>query len=521
MQGKKDYQEKLFVSFRLSDHVPEHNFYRRLKEILDLNFLYALTKPYYGESGQKSIDPVVFFKLCLTGYLENIISDRDLMRRSSMRMDILYFLGYDIDEKLPCHSTLSRTRNLYGESVFDRVFTHILKMCVDMGMVSGHSQVIDSAPVKANASMGSLELKTPAQDLPSHLDLVRQENDIAEKQVVLSSEHSQASCVGSDVEFDVLKPNPGQKSKSKEKSSDKIKLSNKTHYNPNDPDARMSRKPGKATLLNYNANICTDTAHNVITDAKAYHADKNDNQNLKDIVNRTENRLDCLGLLWEDLFADGNYSSGENYAFLEARGLNGFIPLNGSYTGGHKNFIYVKEKDHWICPKGKIIPFVKITKNRNSRQRLYRGSTKLCAGCPVREACMGKKTKQKSISISYYREEYERTIARIKDRGPSKVKAIRQSSVEPVLGTLKEQMGLRQINTIGIDKANKCMQMAAGAYNLKKYLKFIGKTPVSMAGVVDQAKKGLQSAFLALKWPLWGEISYFKGQYQPVMLNCQ
>ena len=100
MQGKKDYQEKLFHNFQLSDRIPEENFYRCLRS--DLDFLYKLTKRYYGESGQKSIDPVVFFKLCLVGYLENIISDRKLISYCSMRLDILFFIGYDIDEKLPC-----------------------------------------------------------------------------------------------------------------------------------------------------------------------------------------------------------------------------------------------------------------------------------------------------------------------------------------------------------------------------------------------------------------------------------
>ena len=173
MQGKKDYQDKLFAHFQLSERVPKHNFYRRLKEVLDLNFLYPLTKEYYGESGQKSIDPVVFFKLCLVGYLENIISDRDLIVHSSMRLDILFFLGYDIDEPLPWHSTISRTRQLYPEKVFEQVFTEILAMCVEKGMVSGHTQAIDSAPVKANASMDSLELKVPKEDLEAHLNSIR------------------------------------------------------------------------------------------------------------------------------------------------------------------------------------------------------------------------------------------------------------------------------------------------------------------------------------------------------------
>ncbi|MCM4161735.1 IS1182 family transposase, partial [Antarcticibacterium sp. W02-3] len=79
MQGKKDYQEKLFTSFRLSDRIPKENFYRRLKEALNLDFLYPLTQKFYGGSGQKSIDPVVYFKICLVGYLENITTDRGVM----------------------------------------------------------------------------------------------------------------------------------------------------------------------------------------------------------------------------------------------------------------------------------------------------------------------------------------------------------------------------------------------------------------------------------------------------------
>jgi len=54
MQGKKDYQEKLFSNFQLSERIPENNFYRRLKSAMDLDFLYNLTKGYYGVSGRKS-----------------------------------------------------------------------------------------------------------------------------------------------------------------------------------------------------------------------------------------------------------------------------------------------------------------------------------------------------------------------------------------------------------------------------------------------------------------------------------
>src|ERR1700748_2234687 len=109
MQGKKSYQEKLFVNFQLSDHVPADNFYRRLKEQLDLRFIYKLTAEYYGTEGQKSIDPVVFMKLILVGYLENLNSDRRIINALRLRLDIRYFIGYNLDEELPWHGTLGRT----------------------------------------------------------------------------------------------------------------------------------------------------------------------------------------------------------------------------------------------------------------------------------------------------------------------------------------------------------------------------------------------------------------------------
>ena len=127
MQGKKHYAEKLFKQFQLSDRVPEDNFYRRLKGLLDLHWLYKAKKSYYGTEGQQSIDPVVFFKLMLIGYLENLGSDRRIINTVSLRLDMLFFVGYDIDEPLPWHSTLSRTRQLYGEDVFKQLFKEVLK----------------------------------------------------------------------------------------------------------------------------------------------------------------------------------------------------------------------------------------------------------------------------------------------------------------------------------------------------------------------------------------------------------
>src|SRR6188508_1129312 len=170
MQGKKKFTEKLFTHFQLSDRVPVENFYRRSKELLNLQWLYKSTKKYYGTEGQQSIDPVVFFKLMLIGYLENLGSDRRIINTVSMRLDMLFFIGYDIDEDLPWHSTLSRTRQLYGEEVFLELFRQVLKLCIDKGMVNGRRQAVDSAYIKANASLSSVVEKEVLDDAKTYSD---------------------------------------------------------------------------------------------------------------------------------------------------------------------------------------------------------------------------------------------------------------------------------------------------------------------------------------------------------------
>lgn len=510
MQGKKQYQEKLFNSFRLSDHVPVTNFYRRLKECLDLDFLYRLTKGHYGQSGQKSIDPVVFFKLCLVGYLENIVSDRKLIAHCSMRLDILFFLGYDIGEELPWHSTVSRTRRLFPEAVFEEVFTKVFGMCVDAGMVSGHTQVTDSAPVKANASMDSLELKVPVEELEAHIRKVRHISAMDRKGPRRKSKRdksgdSQKKITANQQELQAIKGRTKKWAKEQDQrpgagNKGSKYTSNKTHYSPTDPDARISVKPGKARKLNYCTQLTVDTAHHVISDIGAHHADGKDNQHLPDIVQRVGRRLWRQGLLWENCVADTGYSSGENYAMLENMGLKSFIPPHGTYKGGPNGFVYVKGNDHYLCPRGKAIPFTKVFSDyrTGTKKKEYRAGKKVCADCPLKRQCLGKSAQEKKFSVTYYRAEYERNKGRVDSPRGRYMKGKRQSTVEPVLGTLSQYMGLRKVNTIGIQQANKCMHMAAIAYNLKKLLKYTVQRTGSGAKALNRVEKGDKNVFSTL-----------------------
>ncbi|MDO6471754.1 IS1182 family transposase [Maribacter sp. 1_MG-2023] len=483
-----------------------------MKGVLDLEFLYMLTRPYYGESGQKSIDPVVFFKICLVGYLENIISDRKLIDHCSMRLDILYFIGYDIDEELPWHSTISRTRQLFSESVFEEVFTNVLELCVEKGMVSGDTQAIDSAPVKANASMDTLELKVPEDELDEHLRKVRALSSMDKeaphrKSKDDKSDKGQRSVTANDNGLSVIKGRNRKWAKDQDQrpcagNKGAKYTSNKTHYSPTDPDARISVKPGKARKLNYLSQLSVDTTHHVITDIKAYHADGKDNQQLQDIVQRLQRRLWKQGLVFENCVADTGYSSGENYAFLENQGLKSFIPPHGTYKGGPTDFIYNETADHYICPKGKVIPFTKefLDYRTKTKKKEYRARKQVCIDFPMRSSCLGKSAQEKKFSVTYYRAEYQRNIVRVNSKQGRYMKGKRQSTVEPVFGTLTQFMGMRKINTIGIKQANKVMHLSAIAYNMKKYLKFDQKLVESGVGTFAFATL-VKSAFELLFGP--------------------
>jgi transposase len=513
MQGKKDYSEKLFTSFQLSERVPEENFYRRLKEALDLRFMRKLTAPYYGDCGQKSIDPEVFIKLMLVGYLENQPTDRGLMRHCSMRLDVLFFLGYDIDEPLPWFSTLSRTRALLPEEVFTEAFERVLAICIAKGMVGGHTQAIDSAPIKANASMDSLELKVPATDLEEHLRRVRAMSEIDKrprektndddkgetppkggpkrkaKNNKASAEQQQVTARKDELQ-EIAARNKKWGSEQTERPGAKHNqskyTSNKTHYSPVDPDARISVKPGKARKLNYHAQMAVDTDHHVITHIAADFADKVDSLSLQQTVKTIQPRLRKHHLLWRNLAADAGYSSGENYAFLEQAGLESYIPPHGTYKGGPEGFIYHKEGDYWECSEGVHVTFRKIQVEKSgNRKKLYLSKRSHCKGCPIKAQCIGK-SPERRITITAYRAEYERAIARVKSRTGQYMKRKRSATVEPVFGTLTQFMGLRKINTRGISNANKCMLVAAMAYNLKKYMKFTKNKAESVAQVAQK-----------------------------------
>jgi transposase len=454
MQGRKQYSEKLFTSFQLSDRVPESNFYRRLKETLDLRWVYKATSKYYGTEGQKSIDPMVFFKMILIGYFENLSSDRKIIDTVSLRLDMLYFTGYDIDEEVPWHSTLSRTRQLYGQEVFKELFGKVLSQCIEKGMVSGCRQAIDSVQVKANASLDSIKRKEILRD--------------GELYAVSLREEEQDQNGGGE------------------------KWTNKTHESSTDPDARLATKPGKTTDFKYLAQVSVDSAHHVITEAQMHHADKRDSQCMQEMVEGVLENLEGEGVLVETILSDSAYSSTDSLQCLEDNGLTGYIPNHGRYKTEREGFTYDKQNNCYVCSLGVQLNYVGTGLDKEGQPRKeYRSTAKDCKGCPLRQQCIGKAT-YKRIRVLVNKKLFDKMHERMQTRYGKAMMKLRQSTVEPVLGTLVNYRGMRRINTRGIEQADKCLLMAAVAYNLKKMLKFEAPKVNVVAKMKEKANKLLQ-----------------------------
>jgi transposase len=104
----------------LENLIPPDHFYRHLERTLDLGFVRDLVRDGYAEAGRPSIDPVVFFQLQLVMFFEGVRSERQLLRVVADRLSLRWYLGYDLSEPLPDHSSLSRIRERYGLDVFRR-----------------------------------------------------------------------------------------------------------------------------------------------------------------------------------------------------------------------------------------------------------------------------------------------------------------------------------------------------------------------------------------------------------------
>src|SRR5712664_2733073 len=167
MMGSKQRNFAPLINASLEDLVPADHFYRHLEKSLDLSFVREFVHQTYACGGRPSIDPIVFFKLQLVMFFEDIRSERLLMRQAADRLSVRWYIGYDLNEPLPDHSSLTRIRMRYGVDVFRRFFEKIVEQCQQDGLVWGKELYFDGTKVAANAGKESLK---PRFFIEAHLE---------------------------------------------------------------------------------------------------------------------------------------------------------------------------------------------------------------------------------------------------------------------------------------------------------------------------------------------------------------
>lgn len=365
-------ESKLFyTSFALDQRIGKDNRYRRLSDILDFSFIRPMVARHYGRNGHASEDPIVIMKLMLILFLENIPSERELMRRLPERLDWLWFCEFDLDDILPNHSVPSKARRRWGLEVFEEFFQVVLAQCMKAGLVDGETIHIDSSLIQGDVSVDSLR--------PAFAVLARQKFQQLEDNCSEPNEKTPDSEAAAPVES--------------------APMNAKTKLSATDPEARCRRK-GKQEVIGYQEHRVVDDAYGIVTASETTDASVGEGRTLKTMVEQHKTNTDSKPV---HVVGDRAYGTAENYEYLHEQQFAPCIPHKHHAATNTKaypksKFTYVAEADHYVCPAGEILK--RQSKKPNQRgQVIYRVKASTCHACEQCEACFGGKIGKQGKSV--------------------------------------------------------------------------------------------------------------------------
>lgn len=129
---------------------------QRLEQIGFSKEVWAICRPAYAEpskGGAPGIDPVVYLKMLMVGFFENSSSQRAIAMRCADSLSIRGFLGYDLVEATPNHSSLTVIRDRLSVEQLEAIHRVLLKALRAHGLLKGRKLGIDSSVIEANASL--------------------------------------------------------------------------------------------------------------------------------------------------------------------------------------------------------------------------------------------------------------------------------------------------------------------------------------------------------------------------------
>lgn len=466
MLGQKAKIFRVHPSLTVDDLVPADNFYRRLEAKLDLSFVRAMVKTCYASGmGRPSIDPVTFFKLHLIMFFEGIRSERQLMETVHLNLAHRWYLGYDLDEPVPHHSSLSKIRTRYGLEVFQRFFEQIVELCQTAGLVWGQELYFDGTKVQANAAVDGLQPRL--QIIAQHLQTLFPD------QPSPSLENSRPRRLVDKYDGTRLISRPDHWY---HRTSDQL-------ISPTDPDATpMKSASGHSAALGYHTHYVVDGGKaRIILAALVTPASIMDNTPMLDLE-----RWVCFrwSVFPKIAVGDTKYGTVANIVGLEQDGIHAYLPTANASRSDHfyplERFQYVPERDEFICPQGQ--PLALQARCEGKQHFRYRAKATACNSCPVKSECTDSQTGRWLVR-SFFQEYLDRTARYRETEAYKKALRKRQVWVEPLFGEGKQWHGMRRFRLRGLEKVNIEGLLRAAGQNIKRLLKNrIGKKPFKPAG---------------------------------------
>lgn len=455
-----DKQQLSLLPASLDDYVAEEHIcrviYAFIKQ-LDMNKLgyqYAECKG----TGCRPYDPGMMLGLYIYGYLHRVRSSRRLRDEAERNVEVMWLM----DGLRPDDKTISNFR-MNNKAVLKATFHEFVAMCRKLGLYGEELEVTDSVKIKAQNSLKNHYNKTVVENelgrIEEKISRYLEELDRADREEE-SEKRPDAEAVRA-----ALKYLRERKSEYEELNG---RIAAEGEISTIDPDARMMRNGGDGRKLDvgYNVQTVVDGKYHLITDFEVTNC-SSDSGELYKMSRKVKEILEVEEFTH---LADMGYYNGEDIAACEAEGVTCLVakPKTGPEKAkgfNHGDFVYDRETDSYICPRGNRLEYKGRKKPWNGRKESRRYSNyAACKGCPQRSDCTSRKYRE--IQRLSCRDTLDAVDERT--RKNRELYRKRQEIVEHVFGTVKAVWGYRQFLCRGMAKVTGETALAYLAYNIRR-----------------------------------------------------
>lgn len=434
MLGKNNAQFDVFDQIIFDKLIPKNHLLVEIDSVVDFSFVYDELKDQYSPIGRESKDPVMMFKILILEYLYTL-SDPKVVERITTDVAFRWFLGLKLDDEVPDDTTISYFRiNHIGEEKFEEFFNHIVKQCINKGLVKSRRYIVDTTDVAANVNYPS-EKKLARKAFENVIkELEKFDIELAKKQLEIyendiKKEYDLNKHVKSKRHFEITREHLGylflktydilqEENKYQEAFDICYTLVNQYLNNEKDkivsivdPEARVAHKSPGNIKRGYKDHILVDEESEIILSSVQTPFNVGDEKKLKELVEKVENNLEIKP---KEITADKVYGTTDNRAYLKDNEITANIafynePSNEAKYFGLKDFEISNDVSAVKCPNGMISTSYKIINDGGKEFKKFQFDRKNCDICSLRDKCLMKnkngkitrKSKDIRVSIRY------------------------------------------------------------------------------------------------------------------------